>query len=154
VSDLEDGRAEALSRNHLARALVRRGGVRTMQDAFAFHIGDEHVRDPSLPGFPPLDECCAAIRAAGGLAILAHPGVHRTCAVVARLLDAGCDGLELASPNLDPALAAELAALIDARGLLASAGSDLHVLGMRRPGMHQLPDERLAPLARRLRIAA
>jgi predicted metal-dependent phosphoesterase TrpH len=154
MSDLEDGRAESLSRNHLARALVRRRGARTMQEAFALHLGDEHVRDPSLPCFPPLDECCAAIRAAGGLAILAHPAVHRTREAVAKLIDAGCDGLELASPNLEGTLAAELAELADARSLYASAGSDLHTLGYRRPGMHQLPDERLAPLTRRLRIAA
>jgi predicted metal-dependent phosphoesterase TrpH len=154
VAELEDGRAEALGRNHLARALVRRGGVARIGDAFAFYLGDEHARDADLPRFPALIDCCAAIRAAGGIAVLAHPGVYRSAELVATLVSAGCDGIELAHPNLDPALGAQLEALADARGLIASAGSDLHVLGSRRPGMQQLPEQRLSQLSRRLGLAA
>jgi 3',5'-nucleoside bisphosphate phosphatase len=140
IADLDDGRAEALGRNHLARALVRRGGVPSLQRAFADHLADEHIADPSVT---------SAIRAAGGLAILAHPGIYGSRAAVEPLV-AQCDGLELAHPGLDPALARELAALCDERGLYASAGSDLHFLGARRPGMFTVEDARLRPLLARL----
>ncbi len=154
LADLEDGRAHALGRNHLARALVRRGGAKTIQDAFNRHLADEHVRDPSLPQFPPVSAACAAIRAAGGIAILAHPGIYATRAAIEPLLDEGCDGLELAHPGLSPALAIELAALCDARGLFASCGSDLHFLGARKPGMYVLDDARRGALLARLTRAA
>jgi len=152
VADLEDGRAESLGRNHLARALVRRGGAVSMHEAFALYLGDEHIRDTGLPQFPPLRSCCEAIRAAGGVAILAHPGVYRSATLVAELLDQGCDGLEVAHPNLDPLLAEQLLALARSRKLLMSAGSDLHMLGARRPGTYGLTWQQLEPLADRLGV--
>jgi predicted metal-dependent phosphoesterase TrpH len=150
VADLDDGRAESLGRNHLARAMLKRGGVASMHEAFTLHLGDEHIRDTGLPQFPPLRQCCEAIRAAGGVAILAHPGVYRSALVIAGLLDLGCDGLEVAHPNLDPLLADQLLELARSRKLLMSAGSDLHVLGARRPGIFGLTAQQLEPLASRL----
>ncbi|MBA2480645.1 MAG: PHP domain-containing protein [Planctomycetes bacterium] len=153
ITDLDDGRAEALGRNHLARALVRLGSVPTLQRAFADHLADEHIADPTLPQFPELPLVTAAIRAAGGLAILAHPGIYGSRAAVEPLA-AHCDGLELAHPGLDPTLASQFAALCDERGLFMSVGSDLHFLGGRRPGMLAIDDARVRPLLQRIGVAA
>jgi predicted metal-dependent phosphoesterase TrpH len=144
--------ADALGRLHLAKALVRRGGVATVADAFNHHLGDDYLVDAELEPYPQPTVAAEAIRAAGGVALLAHPGVYRTCAAVIPLLELGLDGLECNHPNLDPALAAELTAHAQARGLLISSGSDLHFLGgTRKPGEWNL-DQAQAPLLERLGI--
>ncbi len=153
VADCEDGRAVSLGRNHLARALVARGAVPSMQAAFDRHLGDERIADAGLPAFPAVARVAEAIRSAGGVAILAHPGLYRDPALVSTLLDEGLDGLETCHPGLDPSLAGELRRLARDRGLYASAGSDLHVLGSREPGMCALEPQDAEPLLKRLGLA-
>ncbi len=153
LAQVDDGRTESLGRLHLARAMVACGAATNVNAAFAHHLGDEHVTDPDLPQFPDVGIVCAAIRAAGGVAILAHPGVYGTFAIIRELLDLGCDGLEVSHPNLDCNLQADLIAHARAHGLLMSAGSDLHFLGRRQPGMCSLAPENAAPLMTRLQLA-
>lgn len=154
MADLDDGRADALGRLHVARALVKRGGVASVQAAFLDHLGDEHAHDSQLPPYPALADGCRAIQAAGGVAILAHPGVYGDIGTIAGLVAQGCDGIEVNHPHLDPALAGALQQLAATRNLLVSSGSDLHYLGHRRPGMWSLDDQAHAPLLVRLGIAA
>lgn len=152
VRDRRAGEAgESLSRNHLARALVERGAVARLRDAFGMWLGDEHLADGNLPSFPGVEEVAAAIRAAGGVAILAHPGCYRDADRALGLMRLGLDGLEVEHPNLDSAIAQRLRAEAAARGWLQSLGSDYHhPAGSRRPGCVALGAERLAPLLRRL----
>ena len=152
VRDTRPGAGEALSRNHLARALVQRGGVRTFRAAFDQYLADEHVRDPSLPTFPALKLICETLRAAGGVAILAHPGMYRTLETISGLMEQGCDGLEVEHPHLERPLAEAMRSEAQARGWLMSVGSDTHVLGARQPGQLQLADHLIAPLLQRLGI--
>ncbi len=86
--------ADSLGRLHLAKALVRRGGVATVADAFNHHLGDDYLVDADLEPYPHPTVAAHAIRAAGGVALLAHPGIYRTRDAVAPLLDLGLDGLE------------------------------------------------------------
>ena len=146
--------ADALGRLHLARALLRRGGVANIHDAFALHLGDDHTVDAGLEPYPHPTVCRDAIRAAGGVAILAHPGVYPDAGTVTALMAHGLDGLELDHPNLDPDLATQLAALAATHGWLASAGSDLHFLGNRKPGGWSPDDARQQPLLERLGLRA
>jgi predicted metal-dependent phosphoesterase TrpH len=157
VDALDDGHADALGRNHLARALVERGGVATLGAAFTDHLGDEHVADPSLPQFPPIAQVAAALHAAGAVVVLAHPAMYGSAAAVAALLDGAgpgaIDAMELAHPGLGDDLQRDLMALAAERGLLASAGSDLHFAGARKPGKYVLDDHHLRPLLLRLGLA-
>jgi 3',5'-nucleoside bisphosphate phosphatase len=154
VRDQRPGAGESVSRSHLARALVRAGGCASTRDAFAFHLGDEHLVDERLPAFMPLAEITAAIHAAGGIAMLAHPGIYRTVDEITRLMAQGCDGLETAHSGLDPTLGAALAAAATQHGWIEGVGSDTHApSSARRPGQVQLPPERLRPLMDRLGIA-
>ena len=155
LDDVRDHRphaGHALSRNHLARALVKRGGVPTYRDAFDRHLGDEYLRDPNLPAFPPVAEVTGAIRAAGGVSLLAHPGMYRHLAVIFSLVELGCDGLEVAHPHLDPTLAAGMRARAQERGWLMGVGTDTHVMGSRRPGQCVLAEPLLRPLLQRLGV--
>jgi predicted metal-dependent phosphoesterase TrpH len=153
-ADRDYAHVEAFGRLHLAKALVKRGGVASIQAAFADHLGDDYTVDAGLPPYPHPRDCCKAIQDAGGVAILAHPGIYGSAARVAALLDLGCDGLELDHPNLSSALASELRALASGRGLLASSGSDLHFPGSRKPGAWSLAGDGHAALLRRLGLAA
>jgi len=154
VEDLADGKADALGRNHLARALVSRGSVASLNDAFADHLGDEHVSDPNLPQYPALATVAGALHAAGAVVILAHPAIYGSVAAVAAILDSAgpgaIDALELAHPGLGDDLAAGLTGLAQERGLLASSGSDLHFAGARKPGKYVLEFDRVRPLLLRL----
>jgi 3',5'-nucleoside bisphosphate phosphatase len=145
---------DAVTRLHLARALVARRCVCSTTAAFADWIGDEHAADADLPPFPAVSVVAAAIRAAGGVAILAHPGQHGDPAVIDALMADGLDGCEVRHPRLDPGLQDWLDGRAAAAGWWRSAGSDLHWLGARRPGMCALPPEAAAVLVRRLGLGA
>lgn len=120
----------SIGRGHIAQALIERGWVRTQQQAFDHYLKrgrKGHVRAEWLP----LEAGVAAIRAAGGVAVLAHPGVYRmTHSKMRRLLtafrDAGGEGIEVVTgAHGSPAdqSAAERARQFD---LFASMGSDFH----------------------------
>jgi len=122
-------------RPHFARALVAAGAVRDFNAAFKRYLGAGKVGD--VRGcWPELHEVVEWIKAAGGVAILAHPRKYRMTATRLReLLDdflaAGGDGLEVLTGGQSPSDTAFLADLAVRKQCLASLGSDFHV-----PGMH------------------
>lgn len=136
-------------------ALIRDGVADTMLAANRFverRLGVPFYIDV------PLAEAVAAAHAAGGLAILAHPGRDEGAGILRpeqlpRLLDhAPIDGLEVHYPTHTPAQVAEYASLADRHGLLRSCGSDSH--GPGRPRDPQRYPATLAlPLLARLGLA-
>ncbi len=150
LEDLRDGRAETLTRSHLAKTLLRKCRVKSIYEAFSQWLGDEHLVDPQLPGFPAIAVVAGAIRAAGGVALLAHPGIYRQDAFITTALDCGLDGLEIDHPELPPERRSRLDLFAAERGLLRSSGSDLHAPGTRRPGDWSLPASAWQPLWERL----
>lgn len=115
----------APGRPHLARAMVEAGIVASVPEAFDRFIGNDH------PAYLPtrlLDPAQAIdlIRAAGGLAVWAHPPLHWLDALLPELRKAGLAGLEVYRPNMsrDRMLTLERAAREGA--LLVTGGSDWH----------------------------
>jgi predicted metal-dependent phosphoesterase TrpH len=150
AAEVKPPEADSVGRLHLARALARRGGVATVRDAFAFHLADEHLVDHTLPQFPPVAQVAETIRAAGGVAILAHPGAYRTIDAIEPLASQ-VDGAECAHPGLPGELQTQLLTLCAQRRLLVSVGSDTHrISATRRPGAAHLAPELLQPLLDRL----
>ncbi|MBA3683833.1 MAG: hypothetical protein H0W72_01100 [Planctomycetes bacterium] len=154
VEDLASAGADSLSRNHLAQAMVRLGRVSSIPGAFDGPIGDDAIAAMDLAPYPSPVVAIAAIRAAGGVAILAHPGMYGDEPSICTLLDLGFDGLEVKHPKLDPELSERLIAQAALRGLYVSCGSDTHWLGARQPGDYRLPKEQAWPLLKRLGVAA
>ena len=139
------------TRAHLARTLVERGLAATYRDAWTDLIGDVHIARLDLPHWPGIAETAEAIHHAGGLAILAHPGLLQDLSRIENLMRLGLDGLEVSHPHLDPNLAKPLIALARKKKWLMSAGSDSH----QNPKTSQLGEytldlSLLHPLARRL----
>lgn len=124
---LAEAAGGALGRPHVARALVNQGWATDVRDAFDRYLGN------GRPAYVPkerltMGEAIAMIHAAGGLAILAHPGQSGTRKRIESLAAAGLDGVEVRHPSHSSEDAARLGALVDHFGLVPSGGSDWHGL--------------------------
>jgi predicted metal-dependent phosphoesterase TrpH len=121
---------EMLGRVHFARFLIARGVVKDMKTAFRRFLGEGKA------GFvrhrwTTLAEAIEWIRAAGGVALLAHPARYglrpeRLRALFAEFKVLGGTAVEVVSASHTPEDVARIAALAGAVGLHASAGSDFH----------------------------
>jgi predicted metal-dependent phosphoesterase TrpH len=117
---------DALGRPHIARALMSAGHADSVDDAFARWI--DHGRPCYVPreGLGPRD-AIEAIRAAGGLPVLAHsPAAPDRPEVIAELMEWGLAGLEVHYRTFLPATVARMRTFAAERGLLATGGSDYH----------------------------
>ncbi len=120
-----------VGRPHIARAMVEAGVIESPDQAFGPEWigpgGRAHVTRYALDPA----RAVTLIRAAGGVAVLAHPRVAARGwtvpdDVIAGLAAAGLSGIEVWHPDQDPAQRAELQALASRLGLVASGGSDDH----------------------------
>jgi 3',5'-nucleoside bisphosphate phosphatase len=128
--------ASALSRAHFARALVARGAVADVAEAFDRFLSAGRPAYVPAPGVSVTDAVAVAGKA-GGVAVLAHPGRLAAAErerVLGEALEAGIDGIEVWHPQHDPDLRRSLERLADRRGLLATGGSDYH--GRHKPDVH------------------
>lgn len=142
--------AGAIGRSHIARALVDAGLVESVEQAFLELIGRQgrfFIQKRLLSAI----EAIALIRAAGGVAILAHPGVTRCDEVIPDLVEAGLGGLEAyhaEHSQSDRDHYANLAARLD---LVATGGSDYHGPHTKSGslGAGRCPDSAVAALSQR-----
>jgi 3',5'-nucleoside bisphosphate phosphatase len=143
----------AVGRPHVARALVADGWATDVRDAFDRYLGagrPAYVAKEQLR----MPDAIAMIHAAGGLAVLAHPGAAGTRERLASLASIGLDGVEVRHPGHSPADTNRLLTLCEQLGLVASGGSDWHgaAEGPRTIGMMQVPEEWLARQDARLAV--
>ena len=146
----------AIGRPHVARALVADGWATDVRDAFDRYLG---AGRPAYVAKDQLEmrEAIAMVHAAGGLAVLAHPGAGGTRERIEALVALGLDGVEVKHPSHSPQDVARLRAVVDQLGLIPSGGSDWHGAadGPRTIGMMHVPlewlrrqDERVEALGR------
>ncbi|XXQ67605.1 PHP domain-containing protein [Neisseriaceae bacterium B1] len=124
---------EMISRTHLADFLVQQGHVRTKQQAFTKYIGEGKSASVRHQ-WADLDETIAAIRGAGGIAVIAHPMRYDLSATARRNLFSefaalGGQAMEVHSGNCSPADRQSYTFLANRHELWASAGSDFHRKG-------------------------
>lgn len=125
VVQLAEPGTRMLGRPHIARALVRRGFVQTVSEAFDRFLGD------SAPAFLPTElisprNAIELIHAAGGLAVWAHPRISTLEREIDRFVSWGLDGLECYRPNASASDIRFIEALSSRRGLMVTGGSDWH----------------------------
>lgn len=120
-----------VGRPHIARAMVAAGVIGSAADAFGPQwIGPGGRAYVSRYALEPA-RAVGLIRAAGGVAVLAHPragtrGWAVPSDLIAGLADAGLAGIEVEHPDQPEAARAELRALAAKLGLVATGGSDDH----------------------------
>ena len=133
-----------IARPHVARALMEKGYVSEMREAFDKYIGRGMPAYIEREKMTP-EEAVALIRRFGGVPVLAHPTYTRDpVALVASLAKVGLAGMEVYYKNYDAATVAELKALADRHNLLALGGSDFHNSGESdevAPGLVGPPEE-------------
>lgn len=141
------GTSRSIGRAHVARALVKKGIVATMHEAFTSFL--DHGRPGYIPHFRLLpEEAVALIRQAGGVPVLAHPKLVGDDALVERLLSLDFGGVEVYYPQHDAADTARYKALAERHGLRLTGGSDFHALAHREPkelGIFTVDDALAAP---------
>jgi 3',5'-nucleoside bisphosphate phosphatase len=117
---------DALGRPTVARALVAAGFAASVEDAFDRIIGHGKPGYVRREGLGP-EAAIDAIRAAGGLPVLAHFREAATRPEVLReLIDAGLAGLEVYYRTFDQATVDAMAAIARANDLVMTGGSDYH----------------------------
>jgi 3',5'-nucleoside bisphosphate phosphatase len=117
---------DALGRPRLARALIKTGYAESIDDAFRRHLSRGRPAYVPRQGLGPAD-AIRAIRAAGGLASLAHFGeAGEHLSFVRELIELGLDGLEVYYRAYDQEAVADLHRIATDLRLVMTGGTDYH----------------------------
>lgn len=122
---LQEAAGGAIGRPHVARALVRRALVPSVDVAFERYLrrGRPAFVAKRLPSFAEVSEL---VHRAGGLVSAAHLKEHGTRSRLTRLRGEGLDAVETRHPGHDPDTRARLTDLALTLDLLRTGGSDWH----------------------------
>lgn len=113
------------TRLHLGLHLVEKGAAKTLGKAFKKYLS------PGGPVYVPrfkysVKEVVGLIKAAGGLAFIAHPQMLAEQSWIDEFISLGIDGMEVVYPHLSEAKSLLYQEKTAKRGLLKSGGSDAH----------------------------
>ena len=132
----------APGRPHVARALVQQRLVGSLDEAF------ERFLKKGKPAWVPKFKMSALqaielIHEAGGLAVMAHPGLNRTDDVIPALIKAGLDGIECFHTKHSTHATEHYLEIAEKYGLLVTGGSDCHGISKGKPliGTIRIPYE-------------
>lgn len=124
------GNHDLISRTHFARFLVEQGVCRDTEQVFKNYLVE------NKPGYVPhrwasLADAIAWIKAAGGVAVIAHPGRYKLNAMQRDELfkffkEHGGLGIEVITGSHTPDQYQEYGKIAQQYGFLASRGSDFH----------------------------
>lgn len=127
--DFDDVIGEAglanISRVHIAKVLVNKGYASSMNEVFNRYLGDDK------PGYArseytSVTDMISLIKRAGGVSILAHPGLMYIWEDLKFFLNAGIDGIEFMHPTHNFKLQKKYKDWAQNYDLLLSGGSDFH----------------------------
>ena len=132
IRDSVDG---VLGRPHIASYLVRRGIVRTKQEAF-----DKYLVKCDVPKYPLyVEEASRLVRNAGGIIVLAHPNdphgtslvkltksLHKQTEIIEESILRYIDGIECWHPRNDALTTNHYIKFAKKHGLIMTGGTDCH----------------------------
>ena len=118
----------SVGRPHIGMAMMEKGYVTTVQEAFQRYLG------LGRPAFVPRyalapAEAVEIIRQAGGIPVWAHPGLAKRDYLLVELVEAGLQGLEVYYPEHAPDIVRHYLALARQYRLVVTGGSDYHGSG-------------------------
>lgn len=140
VEEVEaEANGEVVARPHIAAVLRKKGYVETMRKAFEKYIGLGRPAYVSRE-LMSAEDCIAAIKNAGGLAVMAHPyqaglDSEELGELAGRLKDAGLWGIEAVYAGYSSEQTFELMKIAGKYSLYPTAGSDFHSSGGDEIGM-------------------
>jgi len=120
-----------LGRPHIAYAMVKKGFVTSIDEAFDKYLG---TRGPAYVDKYRIEceQAIQIIRAAGGVPVLAHPALldiendQKLDALLQNLMKIGLAGLEVYYPGHSPQQIQQYTKLAEKYGLLMTGGTDFH----------------------------
>jgi 3',5'-nucleoside bisphosphate phosphatase len=134
-------------RPHVARALVKEKLIGNLDEAF------ERYLKKGRPAWVPKTKMSALeavelIHQAGGLAVMAHPGLNRSDDIIPALVAARLDGIECFHTKHSTAMAERYLGIADKYHLLVTGGSDCHGFSKVKPliGTVKLPYDHVQKL--------
>ncbi|MCR4963561.1 MAG: PHP domain-containing protein [Firmicutes bacterium] len=146
VIDAANGKAQSLGRPHVAKAMVKKGYADSMKEVFAKWLSCGAPAYVPRMKLDPL-EAVEIIRSAGGVAVLAHPGVGGGDYLIPCLIRAGLGGIEVYHREHNRMAERKYLQIARAHGLAALGGSDFHAPGFRELGCRVTTLGQLALLA-------
>ncbi|MEE2615225.1 MAG: PHP domain-containing protein [Verrucomicrobiota bacterium] len=144
-------KCKAPGRPHLARALVKHGFCRSSNEAFS-----RFLRKGSPAWVPKTNanyrDAIELIHQAGGLAVMAHPGLNKIDNLIPNLVEAGLDGLECWHTRHPKSTTKRYREMATRLGLLVTGGSDCHGAEQGHPaiGTKQVPYDILEKMKQKL----
>lgn len=127
-----------VGRPHVAMAMVRRGYVGDVGEAFARYLAKGKAAYAARGKLGP-EKAIGLVRGAGGIAVLAHPFTLEVCgapaleSLVGSWAALGLQGIECHYPEHGPARRRRYLDLAQRHGLVPTGGTDYH--GTARPGI-------------------
>ena len=116
----------AIARPHVARAMLEKGYISELKEAFDKYIGRGGPAYVSREKMSP-EESVELIRKFGGIPVLAHPTYTKDAeALVASLVPKGLVGMEVYYKNYNQETVQSLLEISQRHSLLALGGSDYH----------------------------
>jgi len=115
----------SVGRPQIARELVRAGHVSSVQEAFDLWLASGRPAFMPRTGPGPAD-VVRMIHEAGGIASFAHPGVTKRDELLAPLVEAGLDAIEVYHSDHTPEDTAAYRRVAARLGILVTGGSDFH----------------------------
>jgi 3',5'-nucleoside bisphosphate phosphatase len=115
----------AIGRPHIARAMIVKGYISNIKDAFKGYIGKgcpAYVERYKLSCW----EAIEMIDGLGGVSVLAHPGLIKNKIHMGKIIDLGISGIEVYHTKHDDETIRDSLAIAGARKLLITGGSDCH----------------------------
>lgn len=129
---LEFAPSGTIGRPHIAQAMVDAGYVPSIKEAF------ENYLDSGKPAYVPRYKIAPfraieVIKKAGGVPVLAHPGLVNNDDLVFDLIENGILGIEVYYPKHTQEMIRKYSLLCDEHGLIKTGGTDYHGPGMEYP---------------------
>ena len=112
-------------RPHVAQAMIARGYVKSVREAFDRYLHAGGPANVPRRRLTPVD-AVGVIRRAGGVPVLAHPGLADRDEMIPELVAAGLAGIETYYPEHSVAQINAYRGLCRQHGLIATGGSDYH----------------------------
>jgi predicted metal-dependent phosphoesterase TrpH len=138
-------------RPHVARTLVKENLIGSLDEAF------ERFLKKGRPAWVPKTKMSALeavelIHQAGGLAVIAHPGLNRSDDIIPDLVAAGMDGIECFHTKHSTVMSERYLEIADQYHLLVTGGSDCHGFSKKQPliGTVKLPYEHVEQMKAKL----
>lgn len=121
----------SIGRMHLAQAMLKTGKIKRLKEAFDKYIG--FLKPCYVPNVAfSAQEAIGLILKAGGVPVIAHPGIMDAERYIPELMEYGLRGMEVYHTDHAPSAVKKYEETAQKHNLLMTGGSDCHGLGKGR----------------------